>query len=250
MLLNKDNLRDLRYWVDNIYGRTMVLFCIDVEAWERDNSIITEIGISVYDPLEQEDAMMPSINSFHIIPREHASYKNGRYVPDHSRFFAGNATHVMDLEDAIVFIELLIMKYFEEHPLPCCLVGHDLKGDVKWLNTLGISFPERHNRLDTQRLLSYSTGQKNSLTNCLRLLEIPHSHLHNAGNDAFYTLLLALKASDPVSRGRFSLDDDDLLDIVKPTRNKKGACPQIEVENIREMFDSSISDELSDGYSD
>lgn len=233
-LSNPGTFHILKYCVENIYGRKHALFCIDVEAWERDINRITEIGISIFDPRNQESAIVPSLRTYHIRPRENLNYKNGRFVPNNSTFFSGEASYIMQINDSIQFLKKLIEKYFFNSDIPCCLVGHDLKGDIKWLRSLGIDFPEQNPNIDTQLLMSFLTQQKRSLTNSLSLLGIPHANLHNAGNDAYYTLLLALKLSDPQARVLYNLDKEYPLELENPKR-KKGACPQVEIDDITEI---------------
>lgn len=228
-LENPGSFHMLKYCVENIYGRKHALFCIDVEAWERDMKKITEIGISIFDPRNQENAIVPSLQTFHLRPRENLRFKNGRFVPNNATYFSGTASYILSMEDSITFLKKLIEKYFFNADIPCCLVGHDLKGDVKWLKSLGIDFPEHNPNIDTQLLMSFLTQQKRSLTHSLSLIGIPHANLHNAGNDAYYTLLLALKISDPQVRLLYRLDKDYPLELVHG-KHKKGACPQVEIE--------------------
>ncbi|EGV65604.1 hypothetical protein PSN45_003617 [Yamadazyma tenuis] len=226
----------LKHWVEQVYGRKTVLFCVDVEAWERDITKVTEIGVSIFDPRKQEDAIVPTLMNFHIRPKEHNHMKNGRYVPDNSMRFAGDVTHIMTMEDSIRFVQYLIDKYFNDSSISCSLVGHDLHGDIKWLRTLGINFPENAARLDTQVIIGFSSERQMSLVNSLVALGIPYSNLHNAGNDAYYTLLLALKVSDPITRQLFGLDDSVL--IQPPKTKRKATCEQKIISDLSEIIDA------------
>lgn len=48
----------------------------------------------------------------------------------------------------------------------------------------------------------------NSLKDSLRLVRQPFAFLHNAGNDAYYTLLLCLALADPFYRMASEIDTD------------------------------------------
>lgn len=69
------------------------------------------------------------------------------------------------------------------------LVGHDLSNDTKYMQQLGF----RPNRdaacsFDTQRLARLSKKESPGLKKLLAALSIDAENLHNAGNDAAYTL--------------------------------------------------------------
>ncbi|KAK6201656.1 uncharacterized protein RJT21DRAFT_76837, partial [Scheffersomyces amazonensis] len=164
---------------------------IDVEAFEMNTNLITEIGISIYDPREQFTSMVPTIHNIHIKIQENFDYPNGRFVPNHGMNFNGGTTYLMKLHSAATFTQGLINHYFiksRSGDVRTCLIGHDVKGDIKWLNTLGIKFPNNVPIIDTSILFSMSQGKNGtSLKNALIRVQIPHAFLHNAGNDAYYT---------------------------------------------------------------
>lgn len=230
-LSNVDQRRNLLKYMHDIFGRRAVLFCIDVEAWERNTKIVTEIGISIFDPRGQLSSMSPDIRNYHIRPKENLNRLNGRFVPNNAQRFCGGTTHVMTMAHCVEFIQHLITKYFEGD-LPCYLVGHDLRGDVQWFTTMGVKLPEDVLKLDTQKLIGLSTSSQTSLGNALHHLKIPHGNLHNAGNDAFYTLLLAIKLCDPWARLAFQLDT---LYPQKVVRMPKGQTLQQHITSVEEM---------------
>lgn len=76
---------------------------------------------------------------------------------------------------------------------PVVLVGHDVQQDVLHLSKVGVEVDKAWNIreiVDSQGLHQFmnrlTQGQK--LERVLADFEIPYSHLHNAGNDAVYTL--------------------------------------------------------------
>lgn len=208
-LANKHTRGVLKQAMELVYPKETILFCIDIEAWERNNNEVTEIGIAIYDPSEQVHATNPLIKSIHIVIQENQHKKNGRYVPEHSLNFNGGKTYVMPKVEAIDFTQLLISHYYG-FVQPCYLVGHDISGDLKWLHKLGLELPVRQ-ILDTQSIFACSHGKQGaSLRNALRAVNQPYAYLHNAGNDAYYTLLLALSLCDPFARRLNHLDDHEI----------------------------------------
>lgn len=209
LLSNPNHRATLKRGMGLVYKRENILFCIDVEAWEVNPKIVTEIGISIYDPRGQTFNLVPYIVQIHIIIKENQHLKNGRYVPEHSKNFNGGTTYIMGQQEAVDFTQDLIQYYFFQPKtnIRTCLVGHDLKGDISWFKNLGIKFPTQTNILDTQAIFSASHGSKgNSLKNALRASNLPYAFLHNAGNDSYYTLLLAMTLCDPHARKINRLD--------------------------------------------
>lgn len=196
--------------IRNVFGRSSILFAIDVEAWEFSTETVTEIGIAIYDPREQQVSLVPSTIHIHIRIKENLNKTNGRYVPNHAMNFNGNITYIMSQTEAVYFTQSLVNYYFsqiQQTGYSCYLVGHDVKGDVKWMNSLGVNFPTGYQTIDTNHLCRISHGRANiSLKKALEAVDIPYAYLHNAGNDAYYTLLLAMKLCDPQSRVRYGLD--------------------------------------------
>ena len=83
------------------------------------------------------------------------------------------------------------------------IVGHAVQSDMQYLNKMGVNPMAAQNFLknvDTKDLHQHWTRSSNGrkLDYVLDDLEISHSYLHNAGNDAAYTLqaMLALAVND------------------------------------------------------
>lgn len=95
-------------------------------------------------------------------------------------------------------------------------VGHHIEGDIKWLKSLNIEIPDNVNTVDTHKLYTISRSRGGTLRGVLRLLGIPHGFLHNAGNDAYFTLLAAMALCDP--EVRISKGLDAFYDVVKKTK--------------------------------
>lgn len=241
------SLQILRDGMKAVFGRRSTLFCIDVEAWEYNTSYVTEIGIAIYDPRKQANALMPSITLIHIIIQENRRKTNGKFVPEHSRNFNGKITYIMPQAEAVKFIQSLICYYFinERKTRECCLVGHDVRGDIEWLKKLGISFPSDTNSLDTQKIYAATHGMNGaSLTNALRIADLPHAFLHNAGNDAYYTLVLALRLCDPQSRALSTLDKPNARTIKK--KLKANASEGIFINSAEDLITRLFIEEYDD----
>lgn len=194
-----------------VNGQKTALISIDLEAFERNTSIVTEIGISIYDPIKEAISLVPSIVNIHLILKETVKMRNGAFVHDHKDNFLGGSSLLVPKNTAVQIIKTIFDFYFVERQsqgYDAAFVGHNLTGDLNWLSKLGVAIPKYPHILDTEKIHSASHGPNgNSLGMILKRLRIPHSFLHNAGNDAYYTLIAALKLSDPQCRISQKLDD-------------------------------------------
>ena len=76
---------------------------------------------------------------------------------------------------------------------PIVLVFHDSSQDVKYLKALGVNIFQTENILevaDTRDMSQYIARDRNpaKLAAILNGLGLPYRYLHNAGNDAVYTM--------------------------------------------------------------
>ncbi|OBA22589.1 hypothetical protein METBIDRAFT_31467 [Metschnikowia bicuspidata var. bicuspidata NRRL YB-4993] len=205
---SKSEFSQIQKSMELVYGRNTRLFCVDIEAWERNTQIVTEIGVSIYDPQKQAMALLPVLQSYHIIIKQLQNKRNGRYVPDHMHNFMEGQLMLLPLLEAKAFLQCLIDKYFgKQTGIACVFVGHDVHNDVDYLAKIGVRVPKNVPQLDTQKLFACSHGLHGaSLLNALRTVKQPFAFLHNAGNDAYYTVLLALRLCDPNVRLMLGLD--------------------------------------------
>ncbi|KAH3676293.1 hypothetical protein WICMUC_002089 [Wickerhamomyces mucosus] len=181
----------------NSYMDTFI--SIDIEAFELENSKITEIGVSIYDPLKEATSMFPNFINIHILVKDYLHLRNGRFVEDNKDKFLCGSSVILTKDESLKFIQAIIDHYcirrYEKFGMNGILVGHNVPGDIKWLKQLGIHFPRNVKTLDTQIIFNL-TNKSLSLGKILRMLNVPHSFLHNAGNDAYFTLSLLLKLLD------------------------------------------------------
>ena len=211
-----------------------ICFCLDIEAFETNQNVITEIGISIYDPRENMvPSMVPITKNYHLIIEESLELRNQKWVCDYKDCYLLGESYVLSLKECVHFIQSLINYYLvpvteEDKTWSRAFVGHHVSGDLKWLETIGVKFPGRGYEghldhtlllaetpgdldvfiLDTEQFYRKSYGEKgSSLGKILRLFEIPHAFLHNAGNDAYYTLHLFMKFCDVNFRKISGMDD-------------------------------------------
>lgn len=160
--------------------------CIDIEQFEMNNTIVTEVGISIYEN--------GSLVNNHYIVKENEQYKNGVYVPDYMYDFKFGESKNLSLDE----IKKEILYFLSSCDL---LIGHGIRDDIKYL------FPEKN--LDSFGLEIVDTGKmiaklddsqkgKIGIKKTCDYLNIKTEYLHNAGNDSYYNLLSLIEANKKV----------------------------------------------------
>lgn len=199
-------------FMDTMSNPNLTFIAIDFEGYERSPGIVTEVGIAVYKPTTLRGMMMPFIELKHIIITENMDLKNGRYVPDHKDNFNGDVSLMMSGPCAAEAIRQVTDQHSESLDIPgsgVCLVGHGLDNDLEWLDRMGVRI-EPSCTIDTQKVLGWTHGKKGlSLRNSLDLVRQPYAFLHNAGNDAYYTMILCLCLADPFYRQACGMDEKE-----------------------------------------
>lgn len=71
----EEQLFEIEQYMLRVFDRLTALLSIAIQTWDRDRSIITEVGISIYDPRHQKLALVPNIKSYHFIISEHQRCK-------------------------------------------------------------------------------------------------------------------------------------------------------------------------------
>lgn len=198
------------------------LISFDLEGTHGGIDNITQVGVSVYQSQGGTRPFPPFIRLAHIITKRFLLYL------DYFRFNGERSLH-MTLEQINLALNDLIMEYSRDgkRGSGVCVVGHNLQGDIRLLKELGVRFGNSE-FVDTQRMLSISHGTRRcSLANSLRLVRQPYAFLHNAGNDAYYTLILCLCLADPKYRSSAGIDHPRVVveylenqDTQKNTLNK------------------------------
>lgn len=165
---------------------------LDIEAFERAPRRLTEFGIAIYDRDTRHT------QHHHLLIREHLRHCNTQFAPNRKRHFAFGKSLVMSTAQAMGFLTSLLLP---RHPSEgrVALVGHALSCDLAFLRRAKV----RHSRdrikaaildgvphYDLQGLHRHweCNWKASSLEAVCSSLEIPTKALHNAGNDAAYTL--------------------------------------------------------------
>lgn len=196
-----EDLEKLKECMSLIFLRQRPLMSIDVEAYEHNPSKITEIGVSLY---QHSSSILPSVINIHLLIKENIGLRNGRYVIDNKSRFVGGPSYVLTMEESQKFLNKVVHSYLVDQK--GVLVGHGVDSDLRWLRKLKIDVASDISTVDTLKLFHLSKSSGGSLKQALRTLRIPHAYLHNAGNDAYYTLLLAFALCDPSVRTAYQLD--------------------------------------------
>ncbi|KAL0949457.1 hypothetical protein HGRIS_009511 [Hohenbuehelia grisea] len=201
---------DIFETVRNLWSSSTGVWCaIDLEGWEEDRSgkIITEFGFSFVHWNKGKEVS----DMGHLIVKEHKMYKNGKYVADNRMNYKFGASKVLKRSAFRARIQQLISGLRKHGPL--FLIFHDCKQDIKYLtdpemNPRILAPIDGHSMLqpgatpqkgvyivDTADLFRALEGfgrQAKSLENVCRALKISSQCLHNAGNDAHYTMLATM----------------------------------------------------------
>ncbi|BFZ63727.1 hypothetical protein YB2330_004859 [Saitoella coloradoensis] len=178
-------------------GATFV--AIDVESFERNHDKLLEFGISTARIPTAQTPITHSTEHYRV--QETLSLRNGRYVPDNSHKFNFGRTEILPLREIAGRID-----YIFQDPR-VVFVGHDAKGDIKYLQDAGSQLnAQKVLVLDTQRVWKAlarvrepaSDGGGNNRQMSLKALcaEMGVENvrdLHNAGNDAEYTMQVFLR---------------------------------------------------------
>lgn len=198
------NQQNLRMAMDTVYLRQRPLVAIDIEAWERSTKKVTEIGVAIFDPETLKDSILPQIEQMHLVIKEHQRMYNGRFCPDNKKNFMGGKSYLTTLNQAKHLVMDIVDEYINSRN--GVFVGHHIEGDISWLKGIGVKIPDNPPIVDTNRLYSLSRRRGATLRGVLQLVDLPHGYLHNAGNDAYYTLLAVMAYTDPKVREAKGLD--------------------------------------------
>ncbi|KAF8470555.1 hypothetical protein BDZ91DRAFT_693512 [Kalaharituber pfeilii] len=196
--------------------------CVDCESWERNHAAITEIGVATLDmgavlaaaPAEiTYDFLVSHITHRHLRIREHKHLKNGRFVPDAADLFEFGKSEFVSLKG----VPAVLAEMFTPPAIPdnrvVVFVGHAADQDIKYLLDCGFDpsgFVQRLSLegvavtgarmevLDTAEMYRAATGRRDTrgLGKMLVELGLDPWRLHNAGNDAGWTLRGLVKIAE------------------------------------------------------
>lgn len=216
----------------------VVFIAVDIESYERDQKKITEIGLAYLDtqlingmpPGEGGKAWMDTISAMHFRISDHSHLENRDFVRGCARHFEFGESSWLSLSDAAAVMERCfrtIPRGANNKPTSTAssvhvagedrdsttarqviIVGHTLPGDIRSLQRLGYDPTSATHVIGFVDLATIdcavraAPGRPRALGAMLDGLGILAWHLHNAGNDAVYTMMalvgLALRHADGV----------------------------------------------------
>lgn len=247
-LKDDHNLQILKNSMSSVYGRKSIIISLNVQYYEHNYKYLTEIGITVYDPRGNQLMMTPNSINIHIKIDDNQDLQNKSLIPNKSAYFNGKTSLLLNLDDAIDFVQGLIDLYLSIKQFPCCIIGHGLNSILDKLIYQGLKFPKTLLKYDTKEifLLSGDEYTDASLMNALKVVNVPYAHLQNSGNDAYYTFLLATKLCDPDCREYYKLDDwqPEIVTDGGPTRKRKFSDKSIVIDcrSVLEAIDVVLGD--------
>ncbi|KAI9843863.1 MAG: hypothetical protein M1838_002420 [Thelocarpon superellum] len=190
----------------------VVIICVDIESYERNHDLITEIGVATLDTLDLagvpigQEAMnwMEKIRVRHFRILENAHLKNKKYLTGCPENFEFGESEWVSIKDAAQALASCFQDPFSRSDLidtrvttptkrNIVLLGHDTQTDINYMRKVGynpLNNPALLEVLDTAALYQFHTRdvQPRQLGMIMYDLDLIAWHLHNAGNDAAYTL--------------------------------------------------------------
>lgn len=163
------------------------LITIDFEYDQNKNHLIFECGITKY--------FNGELQYEHYLIEE--NYKNKKDYELQLQFKFGKSV-VVTMESLLVILNNVLTD-------TDCLIGHCVFSEYLVLKHHGLDIFQYKNLkcMDTQKIfnshfINYSQNSQISLINLLSLFDITPEHLHNAGNDAAYTMMAFLKMVESI----------------------------------------------------
>lgn len=190
------------------FDRSVVFVCVDVEAYEKDHTKITEVGVATLDTHHLEDIApgrdgenwRPLIRARHFRIRDYAHLVNNEYVSGCPGSFFFGQSEFVSLRDAPATIASCFQPPFCAAPESShnggnssfretrhlIFLGHDTMTDIKYLQNLGFDPLALPNLLEAQDSANiYRVWRRDDhiakLGRILEQFDIDHFGLHNAG---------------------------------------------------------------------
>jgi hypothetical protein len=203
------------------FEKSVVIVCVDVESYERAHHKVTEIGIATLDtrdlvgiaPGEDGIDWRKKIKARHFRIKENRHLINHEFVAGHPEGFEFGESTFIDLKEAPTHVAACFRPPFGTHVSNtpedeisntlCDLdldedrnivfVAHDTLSDVRYLQQLGydpMKVKTIIEAMDTAKIYQAwrRDSQPTSLGRILVDFDIIGWKLHNAGNDAMYTV--------------------------------------------------------------
>lgn len=212
----------------------IVYIAVDVESYERNHNIITEIGVATLDTRDLHEKPHGEngkdwhqfIRARHFRINEYKNYVNSEFVNGCPDCFEFGESEFIDLKDAPRVIASCFKGPYnnkdansdpeaEHEKRNIIFLGHDTKQDVAYLRNLGYDPSNLSNLVDFQDTAAMhraATGesQTRGLAHIMYKLELEAWNAHNAGNDAVYTMqaMLGLCIKDAAKKTTQTEDQD------------------------------------------
>ncbi|KAH5278855.1 hypothetical protein HBI71_024050 [Parastagonospora nodorum] len=223
--------------------QSVVFVCVDVESYERAHNKITEIGVATLDtqdlvgiaPGPDGDEWRKIIKARHFRIKDHLHLINHEFVHGCPDGFDFGVSTVVDLKEAPAHVAACFKSPFGAHASNntteeelvnialrqlnlngkrnLVLLGHDTLSDVRYLQQLGYDPMKVENiieAMDTAKMYQAwrREPQPTSLGRIMNDFDIAAWKLHNAGNDAVYTVraMLAICVREASIRGSTELE--------------------------------------------
>lgn len=199
---------------DRSFEDCPIFISIDVELYEQTPKVVTEIGIAVLDPGVFRGSYHGAdganwrrhIKANHIRVAEYAHLVNRQFVRGCPTAFEFGVSDLVPRSQVAAAVSALLRpdKRASSSNRPIVIVGHDIMQDVRYLQQIGIDILNRRGVLrtfDTAKLFRafHHPTERNirGLAAVLNHFDIEAWFLHNAGNDAVYTMwaLLAIASN-------------------------------------------------------
>ncbi|KAI0816784.1 hypothetical protein GGR55DRAFT_674977 [Xylaria sp. FL0064] len=239
---------------------TVRFICVDIEAYEKDTRVVTEIGLAVLDtddiieicPGERGENWFLLVQAYHLRIQERSYMVNSEYVQGCPESFNFGKSQMVSIRDIRDVVGKIIGDEKSEDQRPVIIVGHEIEQDLKYLTRIDYDpwrAPLVLDEVDTKNMfqrIERSPVGRGLATICSEL-GIPGSNYHNAGNDAVYTLramiAMAIKwtiegsdrKEDSFTPGTDEWTDGDMDDGGCATRSK----PPVEKAGASQAKDES-----------
>ncbi|KAI5207987.1 hypothetical protein AUEXF2481DRAFT_32417 [Aureobasidium subglaciale EXF-2481] len=187
----------------------VIYIAVDVESYEKNHNIITEIGFATLDTRDLKGLSHGEagkdwhkfIRARHFRVSEYKHYTNSEFVRGCPDKFEFGDSEFVDLKDVPRAIASCFKHPYsaqdtneeEEERRNIIFVGHDTKQDIAYLRKLGYDPSNLANlqaTQDTALMWRALTGEPNArgLSHIMYALDLESWNTHNAGNDAVYTV--------------------------------------------------------------
>jgi hypothetical protein len=219
------------------FDQSVVFVCVDVESYERAHHKITEVGVATLDtrdlvgvaPGENGEAWREKIRARHFRINEHRHLVNSDFVTGYPDGFMFGESTFVPLDKAGKHVEACFQAPFGAH-VPngkqtnldadptekrnIIFLGHDTSTDIRYLQELHYDPMKADNILEamdtaTMYKVWNRDQQPTSLGKILAKFDIIGWKLHNAGNDAVYTVqaMLGICVKEATMRGSQNLEE-------------------------------------------